>query len=193
MTQSKNADNTEKTDASTEDTVKSRSLTDIVDSERRVQSNNIVKNYVMVSMTAGMVPIPVFDLVALVATQVKMVHGLAKHYDVPFKKELARSLITSLLSGALGTGAVMGLASIAKMLPGIGTIMGSVSVPLVGGALTYAVGRVFTQHFEQGGTLLNFDPKKMRGLFKREVEAGKEAVQNLKDGDKTQQAAPAAT
>ena len=68
-----------------------------------------------------------------------------------------------------------------KSFPVIGSVIGGATVSVLSGALTYAVGRVFIQHFEQGGTLLNFDPKKMREHFKRELKDGKEVAQSLKD------------
>jgi hypothetical protein len=35
------------------------------------------------------------------------------------------------------------------------------------------MGRVFSQHFEAGGTLLDFDADKLRSHFKTEFEAAK--------------------
>ena len=159
----------------------SEKINDLAASERLLKSNGLVKNYVITSMGFGMIPLPLFDLVALVGTQVKMVHGLAKDYDVPFKQEVVKSLVISLLSGAVGVGGVIGMASLTKSFPVIGSFIGGATVSVLSGALTYAVGKVFVQHFEQGGTLLNFDPKKMREHFKRELKEGKEVAQGLKD------------
>ena len=39
------------------------------------------------------------------------------------------------------------------------------------GASTWAMGKVFTQHFATGGTLLDFDPDTMREHFKTEMAA----------------------
>lgn len=169
----------------TETPISDEAYGDLVASKRVIHADNIVKNYVITSMGLGIVPLPIFDLAALVATQVKMVHGLTKHYDVPFKGEIVSSLITSLLSGVLGVGVVIGAASLFKSFPVVGSLVGGGTVSVLSGALTYAVGRVFIQHFEQGGTLLNFDAKKMREHFKRELKAGKEAVQNLGSSGKS--------
>jgi uncharacterized protein (DUF697 family) len=59
------------------------------------------------------------------------------------------------------------------MIPVAGTIIGGVSVPLLAGATTFAVGRVFIQHFETGGTFLDFDVDKMKNYFQQEFEKGK--------------------
>jgi len=39
---------------------------------------------------------------------------------------------------------------------------------------------VFVQHFESGGTLLDFDPKKMREYFASKLAEGKEVAAKLK-------------
>jgi hypothetical protein len=49
-------------------------------------------------------------------------------------------------------------------------------MPTLAGASTYAVGRVFIQHFECGGTILSFDPEKVRAHFEKEFEEGKKVV-----------------
>jgi membrane protein YqaA with SNARE-associated domain len=54
---------------------------------------------------------------------------------------------------------------------------------LLGGATTYAIGSVFAQHFESGGTLLDFDAKKMRSYFSNKLAEGKDVVANLKPGE----------
>jgi hypothetical protein len=42
-------------------------------------------------------------------------------------------------------------------------------------ASTYAVGRVFIQHFESGGTFLDFDPDKVRAHFEAEFKKAQTA------------------
>ena len=152
---------------------------------RSSQATNIVKKHVIVTMGASLVPIPLFDLVALTSVQLKMLYSLTKLYQIPFSKNLGKSSIVSLLGGVMPTSAAMTLASLAKVVPGLGTATGMISVSVLGGATTYAIGSVFMQHFESGGTLLDFDPKKMREYFSSKVKEGKEVAANLKPG-KTQ-------
>lgn len=66
-----------------------------------------------------------------------------------------------------------------KSIPIIG-IVGSVSMPLYSGATTWAIGKVFVQHFASGGTFLNFDPKKVKEYFANLYKQGQEIAQNLK-------------
>ena len=46
-------------------------------------------------------------------------------------------------------------------------------MPALSLAATQALGRVFAQHFETGGTLLDFDVETMRDYFRKEFEAAK--------------------
>jgi uncharacterized protein (DUF697 family) len=150
---------------------------------RSNQANTIIKKHVIAGMGLSLVPIPLFDLVALSGVQLKMLHSLAKLYEVPFSKNLGKSSIASLLGGVMPTSTAMTLASLAKAVPGLGTATGIITVSLLGGATTYAIGSVFVQHFESGGTLLDFDAKKMRAYFSNKLAEGKEVAANLKPGE----------
>jgi hypothetical protein len=81
------------------------------------------------------------------------------------------------------TSTAMTLASLAKAVPGLGTATGVITVSVLGGATTYAIGSVFVQHFESGGTLLDFDAKKMRAYFSTKLEEGKAVAADLKPGE----------
>jgi uncharacterized protein (DUF697 family) len=150
---------------------------------RSSQAGNLIKKHVIVVMGASLVPFPLFDLLALTSVQLKMLHSLAKLYEVPFSKNLGKSAIVSLLGGVMPTSTAMTLASLAKAVPGLGTATGIITVSVLGGATTYAIGSVFAQHFESGGTLLDFDAKKMRAYFSSKLEEGKAVAADLKPGE----------
>ena len=154
---------------------------ELLNETRDVSANSIVKNHIIASLTVGLVPIPLFDLAALSATQMNMLRSLSELYEIPFDDNNSKSLITSLLGGALPVMGVVGLSSFAKLIPGIGSLVGSASLSLTAGAVTYAVGQVFIMHFEQGGTLENFDAKQTQAYFKREIEAGKAFVKDIRN------------
>lgn len=142
----------------------------------RRQADVRIKNHVLVATTLGLVPLPLFDLALLAGNQVAMVHGLSGLYGVPFDKLRTRAIVMSLLAGSAPVLTVVGLSSGAKLMPGIGSLLGSGSVAVGGGALTYAVGQVFVQHFEGGGNLFDVDLKAMRRLFARKVKEGEAAA-----------------
>jgi hypothetical protein len=68
------------------------------------------------------------------------------------------------------------LGSLAKGLPVLGWAAAPAGVALFGGASTYAVGKVFVQHFESGNTFLSFDPEAVRAYYARQFEQGKAEV-----------------
>ena len=176
----------------TSTTETSPALADVLAAERQAAADSLIKNYVITSTALGLIPLPLVDLAGFMALQIKLVHGLTKHYGVPFKENLVKSLVTSLISGAGSIIGVMGISSISKLVPGLGTLGGGASVAITAGAVTYAVGQVFVRHFESGGTLLDFDPKKMRDVFKRKLKEGEEVAQNLKNAEPPKTAAATA-
>ncbi len=44
------------------------------------------------------------------------------------------------------------------------------TVPTFAAASTYAVGKIFVQHFESGGTVLSFNPDKVRDYYEAELK-----------------------
>ena len=57
-------------------------------------------------------------------------------------------------------------------------------MPILAGATTYAVGKVFTQHFATGGTFLNFDPETVREYYYEMFKEGQDLSANIKNGEK---------
>ncbi|MFA7535618.1 MAG: DUF697 domain-containing protein [Desulfuromonadales bacterium] len=148
--------------------------------ERLAAANEKVKTRTLAAAGAGLVPIPIIDLVALTGVQLEMLKSLSSLYDVPFRKDLGKSLITTLVSGVVSVSMAPVLASLVKIIPLIGQTTGVLSMSVIGGASTYAVGKVFIQHFESGGTFLDFDPEKVRAYFAEQFDAGKKMAADTK-------------
>jgi len=130
------------------------------------EANKITKRKTVYAAGAGLIPFPVLDAAALVAIQMTMIRSIGNLYGIPFKEDLVKPLIGS-LAGSFGS------VGMVKAIPGLGTVLGSTASVLSGAAVTYALGRVFTNHFDQGGTLLGFDPVSSRAYFLKEFEAGR--------------------
>jgi uncharacterized protein (DUF697 family) len=138
---------------------------------RREQVDQIIRKYTLWSAGLGLIPLPVLDVAAVATAQYKMVGELAKLYGLPFSHERVRVLVGALLGGGLP--AVLaggGLGSLAKSIPLVGTLAGAAVMPALSAAATIALARVFVQHFEAGGTLLDFEPETMKSYFKTEFE-----------------------
>lgn len=136
-------------------------------------AQNIVKTHMASGGAMALLPIPVFDFASLAGTQLSLVRRLAQHYELDFDEKAARSVLVSLFSGVIPLVTVVGLSSMAKIIPGIGSIGGGISMSVLSGALVYATGQVFIKHFEQGGTLKDFDGKRWIESFKQSFEKHK--------------------
>ncbi len=148
---------------------------------QEMAASSIVKNHIIASIGLGLVPVPLMDVSALTAVQISLLRRLSVHYGVRVGERDLKPLLYSLVAGAMPVMAIAGLSSVAKLMPGIGTLAGSASLSIVAGAITYAIGQTFILHCEAGGTLENFDPESARAFFRREVETGKRLVKDIRD------------
>ena len=57
------------------------------------------------------------------------------------------------------------IASLVKVVPIIGQVAGFIGGAVMFCATSYAIGKVFIEHFESGGTFLDFDPENMKAHF----------------------------
>jgi hypothetical protein len=64
-------------------------------------------------------------------------------------------------------------ASAIKAIPGIGSILGGVSMSIASGASTWAVGRVIDTHLAAGGSLGTFNVERAKAQYESEYEKGK--------------------
>src|SRR5690349_12294012 len=149
-------------------------------SERLTEANQTVKKYSYWAAGVGLIPLPVLDVAAITGVQIKMLKDLSKAYDRKFSDDRARVAIATLVGSvtpvALRTGT---LSSFLKAVPGIGQIAGAILVPTLAAAATLALGQVFIQHLETGGTLLDFDPEKLKAYYKAEFEKAQAAGTEL--------------
>jgi uncharacterized protein (DUF697 family) len=145
-------------------------------SGRTAKAHELVDHHLGLSLGAGMLPIPLFDVVAISGIQLKLIADLSRLYEVPFARHRAEAIVFSLGSGIGSLSfATSIVGSMLKTLPGAGSLIGAATLPVTASALTYAVGHVFIKHFESGGTLLNFDSKIAQREFERLVAEGRAA------------------
>ena len=138
-------------------------------------ADGIIRNHTIWSMGAGLIPVLIADIFAVSALQLDMIRQLCKVYEVDYEETRGKAIVTSLTSSTL---ARLGARSIIKLIPGIGSMIGGVTVSLFAGASTYALGEVFKTHFESGGTILDFDPDRLKNMYKDQFEKGKEHAKN---------------
>lgn len=134
------------------------------------EADSIVRKHVYWSAGLGLLPVPVLGVASVVGVQLKMLSELSALYGVPFSDEIGKALIAS-LGGGLGA-MVIGRPVVAQALcalfPGFWPVL--VAASSTAAASTYAIGRVFIQHYEQGGTLHDFRPEEARSRLVREID-----------------------
>lgn len=142
---------------------------------RELKAHKIVRNYTLGAFFVGLIPIPVVDLILVVGMQIRMLQKIGLHYGQPFESGARiRSILGSLLAGGALPYLLMPLLfSLVKLIPVIGTIPAMITMPLLLSGTSYAIGRTFIQHYESGGTLLTFDPARMRAVFQAYYKEGR--------------------
>lgn len=147
---------------------------------RTVQCDLTISKHVTAASGAGFIPIPVLDFVTVTGVQIDLLYRLCRIYEVDFSKEAARSVISSLVGAAVPGIESTLVGSSVKLIPIFGTAVGLFVTPAVAGASTYALGKVFVQHLESGGTLLSFNAAKMKAHFERALAESKQKLRRKK-------------
>ncbi len=147
-----------------------------VQEEVKADPDKVIRNHVLASMGIGLIPLPLVDLAGVTGAQLNMMRKLAKIYDIPFTDHLGKELIGSLTGSGLSMPLGRLVGSLVKFIPVVGTAAGVVAAPVAAGATTYAVGKVFHQHFESGGTFLTFNPAKVKAYFQSMYQEGEKVA-----------------
>ena len=148
-----------------------------MDLERSKRADRIIHSHTLWSMGAGMIPVPMFDILAVSAIQVDMLKQLAEAYESDFTENIGKTFVTALTGG---TFARIG-ASFIKAVPGVGTLVGGASMSVLSGASTYAIGQVAKRHYETEGNLVDIDLSSARKSYDEALERGKRVVGDLKN------------
>jgi uncharacterized protein (DUF697 family) len=138
-------------------------------SENTATAEHLIREHVIWSCGAGLVPVPVVDFVAVTAIQLDLIRQLCTLYGVSYQEGTGKVWVGALTGGAI---ARIGASAI-KAIPGVGSLIGGLSMSIASGASTYAVGKVIHRHFEGGGTMANFDVDAAKKTYESAYEEGK--------------------
>jgi len=148
--------------------------TGMTEEERDEVASKLVDRFSLWSGAAGLIPIPLVDMAAVGGVQLQMLRRLSEIYGVPFSENRGKSIIASLAGAVIpastATTTAVGVGSLVKSLPGVGTAIGALTMPVFSAGATYVIGKVFIQHFASGGTLLDFNPPDYREFIKAQKE-----------------------
>jgi hypothetical protein len=145
------------------------------DSKKRDDALFAVRKYTSLSVIGGLIPVPYLDVAAITALQLQMIYEISKIYNVEFIKDKNKLTISALMLGlpqAVSQGffnGILATSPLVKFIPGAGTFVGEVVMATWGATATYAMGIIFIDHFESGGTILDFDLKSANESFNQEL------------------------
>ncbi len=152
-------------------------------------ASRLVDRFAIWSGVAGLVPVPILDVVAVGGVQVQMLRRLSQIYDVPFSENRGKSLIAALAGALVPLTSTIGIYSTVKVVPIVGSIIGELAMPVLSAGATWAIGQAFIKHFESGGTLLDFNPPDYREFVKSQKEMWDARVRRF-SGTRRDNAAP---
>jgi len=141
-----------------------------VPEQRDQVASKLVDRFAIWSGVAGLVPLPVVDVLAVGGLQVQMLRRLSQIYNVEFSENRGKALIAALAGCMIPATSGMGAASALKAIPVINILAAGFVMPVLSAGATYAIGKAFIQHFESGGTLLDFNPPDYREFVKAQKE-----------------------
>jgi len=143
--------------------------------------DDILKRHVYWAVGAGLIPVPIFDIAAVSAIQLDMLKQICTYYKIDYSEETGKAWISALVSSSMSSIISRIGASAVKTIPVVGTVVGAASMAVLSGASTYALAKVFINHFEDGGTLNNLDKEKIKSFYNEKIKEGKKVAKNLKD------------
>lgn len=111
---------------------------------KKTQSHAIVAGAAASAAGVAAVPIPFSDAVAIVPIQVGMLAGISSTFGLSIDKSFLSTIIGSIIAGAGGTLAGRTIvASLLKMIPGAGSVVGGTIAAATAAALTTAFGEAY--------------------------------------------------
>ena len=125
----------------------------------------IVHRYMAMSAGAALIPFAGVDVAALAGIHIGLIKELCEHYDIDFTEHTARNVLIgvagSIIPGTVGS--ILGR-KILGALPMGSALFGWGLMSAGSAAFSYAIGRLFIEHFEGGGTLLSLDHRRIHAL-----------------------------
>lgn len=166
--------------------------TDAASVDNAELASKLVNRFAVWSGVAGLIPLPVVDVVAVGGLQVQMLRRISQIYNVPFSENRGKALIAALAGALIPASSGIGAASALKAIPIFGTLVGGFVMPVLSAGATYAIGKAFIEHFASGGTLLDFNPPDYREFVRAQKQMWDSRSKKSTHGAETTDAGAAA-
>lgn len=129
-------------------------------------SNQLITSASKWAAAATLIPVNGLDLAALAGVQANLIVNISALYDEKPSKYVVSGVISTLLATLLPSyGAQLAVPVLLKWIP-FGNLVGIATMAGFGAAATYAVGKVFVDHYENGGTFADFSATAALGGLK---------------------------
>jgi len=128
---------------------------------RRAAVARIVRNSTLLSLAAGLEPVPLIDIPILLGTQIRLVLRIAAIYGEPFSASRAREVV-AVISGGLALR--YAAEELAKLVPFGGDLVSGA----IAAAGTWALGQVAAEYFENDKKVSAGQLRKMFTRFYRQ-------------------------
>ena len=126
---------------------------------RRVAAQRIIRDSTLLSLAAGLEPIPFIDIPILLGTQIRLVLRLAALYGEPMDRDDAKGHARELLATLAGGIGLRYLAEqVAKAVPFGGDFLAGA----IAGAATWSIGQVALEYYEKEKQI---SPKRLQQLY----------------------------
>ena len=126
---------------------------------RRVAAQRIIRNATLVSLAAGIEPIPLIDIPILLGTQIRLVLRLAALYGEPLDSANAMKHARELLATMVGG---LGLRLLAEQAAKAVPFGGDFVAGAIAGAASWSIGQVALEYYEGGKKI---KPGRVRQLY----------------------------
>src|ERR1700743_3291859 len=97
---------------------------------RNEMAAHLVDRFALWSGAAGLIPVPGVDWVTVGGVQIQMLRRLSQIYDVAFSENRGKALIASLAGSSVPSSSALGVASLAKSVPILGTLVSTFVMPV---------------------------------------------------------------
>jgi uncharacterized protein (DUF697 family)/predicted GTPase len=131
-----------------------------------------ILGYSTMAATAGALPVPFVDLLLLSAIQTGMLYDLARLYGQPMTARRLGEVASTLGLGILARQASRALI---KVIPGLGTLLGSVTGGALAGASTFALGKAFCFYYRAVLEGHMPDPEELRRYYREQLALAQKA------------------
>ena len=139
-------------------------------------ADDIIYNHLWFSAVPGFIPVPLLDIVAISAVQLDLVKQLCKFYKEDYDEQRGKAIVMALTGSAMARITGYSARSVLKTVPMIGWVLGGAAMSLFAASSTYAIGQVFKEHLDTGGTLHNLNPEAFRQFYAQQLEKGKKML-----------------